>query len=129
MNPTGRTPILESALRTGFKKLGETQNWEFVFGGFVAAPAGVTGQPWTLETFLRLTDAGFAKVAMNFRLEPLPNGTTRLHTETRVFATDSSTRRVFTAYWRTILPGSAIIRRQWLKGIKARAEKRLSGAS
>jgi hypothetical protein len=121
MNPTSRTPILETALKTGFQKLAEAPNSEFVFGGFVAAPAGVGGRPWTIETFLNLADPGFAKVAMNFRLQPLPDGTTRLNTETRVQATDSGTRRVFAAYWRTILPGSAIIRVQWLKAIKRRA--------
>jgi hypothetical protein len=40
-----------------------------------------------------------------------------------VFATDPASLRSFTAYWRTILPGSAIIRRQWLAAIKRRAEK------
>jgi hypothetical protein len=122
MNPTSRVPILKAALDTGFKKLAETPESEFVFGAFVAAPPGVAGKPWTLETFLRLTDPGFAKVAMNFRLQPLPDGTTRLETETRVYATDSGTVRAFAAYWRTILPGSALIRVAWLRAIKRRAE-------
>jgi len=122
MNPTRRVPILQSALETGFKKLAETPESELVFGAFVAAPPGAAGEPWTLETFLRLVDPGFAKVAMNFHLQPLPDGTTRLHTETRVLATDSGTVRVFTAYWRTILPGSALIRVAWLRAIKRRAE-------
>ncbi len=122
MNPAARTPILVSALKS-FRKLGERPNEELVFGGFVAAPPGAAARDWTLEAYVALTDPGYAKVAMNFRLQPLPNGATRLHTETRVFATDSSMRRVFTVYWRTILPGSAIIRRQWLRAIKARAER------
>ena len=123
MNPASRTPILETAVKTSFKKLAETPNSEFVFGGFVAAPASVVGRPWTVETFVPLADPGFAKVAMNFRLQPLPDGTTRLETETRVQATDPGTLRVFAAYWRTIYPGSAIIRVQWLKAIKRRAER------
>lgn len=123
MNAASRTPILETAVKTSFKKLAEIQNSEFVFGGFVAAPAGVAGRPWTVETFVPLADPGFAKVAMNFRLQPLPDGTTRLDTETRVQATDFGTLRAFAAYWRTILPGSAIIRVQWLKAIKRRAEQ------
>lgn len=122
MNPESHRPILETALDSGFKKLAETPEREFVFGAFVAAPPTASGQPWTVETFVRLADPGFAKVAMNFRLLPLPNHLTRLETETRVFATDPRTVRVFAAYWRTILPGSAIIRREWLKGIKRRAE-------
>jgi hypothetical protein len=122
MNPTSRVPILKAALETGFKKLAETPESELVFGAFVAAPPGVAGKPWTVETFLRLADPGFAKVAMNFRLEPLPDGRTRLHTETRVLATDSGTVRVFAAYWRTIFPGSSLIRIAWLRAIKRRAE-------
>lgn len=122
MNPTSRVPILKTAVETGFKKLAETPGSEFVFGGFVAAPPGVAGTPWTVETFLRLADPGFAKVAMNFHLQPLPDGTTRLGTETRVLATDSGTVRVFAAYWRTILPGSSLIRIAWLRAIKRRAE-------
>lgn len=122
MNPPSRTPILTTAVETGFKKLAETPDWEFVVGAFVAAPPGVAGKPWTVETFLRLADPGFAKVAMNFRLHPLPDGTTRLFTETRVHATDPGTVRVFTAYWRTILPGSSLIRVAWLRAIKRRAE-------
>ncbi len=124
MNPASRTPIIETALKTSFRKLAERPNEELVFGGFVAAPAGAAARAWTLETYLALAEPGFAKVAMNFRLVPRTAGITRLETETRVYATDSSTRRVFTAYWRTILPGSALIRRQWLRAIRSRAENR-----
>jgi hypothetical protein len=46
----------------------------------------------------------------------------RLTTETRVLATDSRTRRLFAAYWRLILPGSALMRRTWLAAIRRRAE-------
>jgi hypothetical protein len=44
-------------------------------------------------------------------------------TETRVLATDEQTLKMFTAYWRTIFPGSAILRVTWLRAIKARAER------
>ena len=121
MNPTSRTPILESALKS-FRRLAERPNEELVFGGFVAAPAGTARRTWTTETFVGLTEPGFAKVAMNFRLAPLGDRRTRLDTETRVQVTDAWTLRVFAAYWRTIYPGSAIIRRSWLRAIKARAE-------
>lgn len=123
MNPASRTPILESALKS-FRTLAERPNEELVFGGFVAAPAGAAARAWTVETYVALTEPGFAKVAMNFRLVSRNPGTTVLETETRVYATDPGTRRVFTAYWRTILPGSAIIRRSWLRAIKTRAENR-----
>ncbi len=42
--------------------------------------------------------------------------------ETRVYATDASARRRFARYWRVIYPGSALIRRRWLRAMKRRAE-------
>jgi hypothetical protein len=64
---------------------------------------------------------GWIKVAMEFRLEPAAAGT-RLSTETRVVATDPRTRRLFTAYWLFIRPGSGAIRREVLRVIGDRAE-------
>jgi hypothetical protein len=49
-------------------------------------------------------------------------GWTRLTTETRVYATDASSRRRFAGYWRVIYPGSALIRRMWLRAVRERAE-------
>ena len=51
------------------------------------------------------------------------NGRSRLTTETRIFATDDVALGRFTAYWRIIFPGSAILRMTWLRAIKARAEQ------
>jgi len=65
---------------------------------------------------------GFALAAINFRLEDAGSGETLLTTETRVYATDASTRRKVAAYWRVIYPGSALIRVMWLRAIRARAE-------
>jgi hypothetical protein len=59
---------------------------------------------------------------MNFRIEPRGADACILFTETRVYATDSATRRTFKVYWRTIYPGSALIRLSWLRAIKRRAE-------
>ena len=58
---------------------------------------------------------------MNFAVTPHgPNGSI-VSTETRVFASSPSARRRFAAYWRVIYPGSAIIRRMWLRAIEKRA--------
>jgi hypothetical protein len=38
-----------------------------------------------------------------------------------VFANSPHARRRFAAYWRVIYPGSAIIRRMWLRAIQHRA--------
>jgi hypothetical protein len=122
MNPPAGKPILETALRTGFHTLGETPDVELVFGALIIAPPAAAQKKWTADVFAALAEPGYAKVAMNFRVEPRGAGTCVLHTETRVFATDAASRRAFTPYWRTIYPGSALIRRMWLRAVKARAE-------
>jgi hypothetical protein len=58
---------------------------------------------------------------MNFRVTPDGAGGSMVSTETRVFASDASARRRFAAYWRLIYPGSATIRRMWLRAIERRA--------
>jgi hypothetical protein len=122
LNPAPGKPLLESAVRTGFRMLAQTANREVVFGGFVVAPAHAIRSQWTEPAYIALEEPGFAKVAMNFRLEPRGASACVLSTETRVYATDAATRRIFKVYWRTIYPGSAIIRRSWLGAIKRRAE-------
>ena len=122
LNPPLDVPILKTALETSFRKLGEQPNVEIVFGGFTAAPREALTRHWTPEAFAALDDPGYAKIAMNFRLSPSRKGT-HLQTETRVYATDAATRRMFTVYWRMIYPGSALIRLSWLRAIKARAER------
>lgn len=124
MNPAAGKPLLESAVRTGFRKLAEVPNREFVFGGFVVAPPGAGARAWTAESYAALNEEepGFAKVGMNFRVEPRGPDASVLFTETRVYATDAATCRIFKVYWRTIYPGSALIRVSWLRAIKRRAE-------
>jgi hypothetical protein len=58
---------------------------------------------------------------MNFKLDADEAGGTRLSTETRVFASSPAARRRFALYWRVIYPGSALIRRMWLRAIERRA--------
>ena len=67
---------------------------------------------------------GWIKAGMEFRLEPVPAGTL-LSTETRVLATDPTTRRAFAVYWFVIRPGSSAIRREVLKVVARRAESSL----
>jgi hypothetical protein len=122
LNPASGTSILETAMRSGFRLIAETPDVELVLVTFVAAPPAASSREWTRDAFVSLRTPGFAKAAMNFRLEPRGPGQTVLHTDTRVLATDSRTRRVFAAYWRTIAPGSDVIRRGWLRAIKRRAE-------
>jgi hypothetical protein len=58
---------------------------------------------------------------MNFLVTPDGQDGSFVSTETRVFANNAAARRRFAAYWRLIYPGSAMIRRMWLRAIVRRA--------
>lgn len=126
--PPPRRPILEVALRTGFVLLAEEPDRELVLGAIVCcSPADAQRLLPRLRTgggpaFSALREPRVATAAMNFALEDEGGGWTRLTTETRVHATDAAAGRLFATYWRVIYPGSALIRRGWLRAIKARAE-------
>jgi hypothetical protein len=90
-------PIIDVALRSGFRMLIDDAPRELVIGSRVAP-----------RTF----------AVMNFRVA----GAGLVRTETRVFARTDTARRKFAIYWRFIRPGSGIIRRSWLEAIKSRAE-------
>jgi len=117
--PSPTQPLLDVALRSGFVLLGETTVKELVIGTVVCcAPARLR----TAEDFVALDRAGYARAAMDFRIEDLGNGLTSLTTETRVCAVGADVRRRFGVYWSLIYPGSSIIRSSWLAAIRRRAE-------
>jgi hypothetical protein len=124
LNAPDDQPILDVAARSGFILLADTDR-EMTYGTVVAAPRGSRPSAEQLDAawFDRLAGPGVAKAALNFVVEPDGVAHTRLTTETRVFATDRRTARAFTAYWRTIFPGSWILRITWLDAIARRAEK------
>lgn len=123
LNAPERMPILEVATRTSFLLLAEQPGREIVIGTLVAAPPGwrPPERP-TPEGFRALRHPGFALAAMNFLIEEAGPDDCIVTTETRVYATDAATCRRFAGYWRIIYPGSALIRRMWLRAIKQRAE-------
>jgi hypothetical protein len=129
LNPPPHVPLLNVATRTSFLVLAEEPDREIVLGTLVAAPPGwrPSGKPTPdgfRAFFVPTNHPGFAPAAMNFRIEDAGPAACTLTTETRVYATDASTRRRFALYWRVIYPGSALIRRMWLRAIARRAESR-----
>ena len=120
-------PFLQQALRNGFTLLAEAPNQELVLG--------TIGQFWKLtgsvpvrltepSEFLTFNHPDYAKAAMNFSLDETPgNSRVSVRTETRIVVPDPATRKKFARYWRVIYPGSALIRRMWLRAIKRRAEQ------
>jgi hypothetical protein len=122
LNAPESLPILEVATRTSFLLLAREADREVVVGTLVAVPPGFRRPSTpTPDWYRALSGPGYAKAVMSFVVHPDGAGS-RVTTETRVFATDASTRRRFAAYWRVIYPGSAVIRRMWLRAIKRRAE-------
>ena len=120
LNAPAHRPILDVALSTTFVSLASDINREIVVGTTVIAPPGAA-VPRTPDEFRTFSALGFAIAALNFRIEAQPDGASLLTTDTRVFATDPSSRRRFARYWSLIYPGSALIRRQWLIAVEKRA--------
>jgi hypothetical protein len=94
---------------------------------------GLIGEFWKLrrgrrvtvrgrEHFMNFNDPGFAVSTLSFHIDPLNRGV-RVTTVTRVRTTDLEARRAFGRYWRVIGTGSAVLRRTWLRAVKARAER------
>jgi hypothetical protein len=115
-------PLLDGFTRGGFFVLAERPD-ELVFG--------VVGRFWTLDggieriaasDFVTFAEPGFAKAVFNFHVREVAGGTV-LTTETRITGTDEDARRSFRRYWRIVMPGSALIRRAWLRAIRKRAER------
>jgi hypothetical protein len=114
--------ILDQMTRGGFTLLDERAD-ELVLGvvgRFWTANGGI--RPVTRDEFVPFDEPGFAKAVVNFRVEGVPGGTV-LTTETRIRGTDDEASKKFRRYWRIVMPGSALIRRAWLRAIRRRAER------
>ncbi len=122
LNAPERLPLLEVATRTSFLLLGEVPGREILVGTVVSAPAGARPPARPTPDEFKAMNATGAKAIMNFLIEEDVAGICLVKTETRVCATDVAARRRFAVYWRVIYPGSALIRRMWLRAIRLRAE-------
>jgi hypothetical protein len=115
-------PLLAQMERGGFVLLTERAD-EVVLGiagRFWELGSGV--RPLSAAEFARFAEPGCARAAIDFRVEQAGSGC-RLTTETRIEGTDENARRTFGRYWRVVHPGSALIRREWLRAIRRRAER------
>ena len=115
----GATPLFETMRDSGFTM-------------FIDEPldvvVGQIGKFWQLTEpeqhgvesvadFRSFQNPGWCKTALDLRCRP-ERGGTRIMTETRIQATDPATRRRFRVYWTLIMPGSALIRRNWLAAVQ-----------
>lgn len=114
-------PMLEQLTRSGFVVLADGPD-EIVLGTvgrFWALDSGIRSV--SRDEFVAFEVPGFAKAVMNFHVREAPGGTV-LTTETRIAGTDEQARKKFRRYWRIVMPGSALIRRAWLRAIRKRAQ-------
>jgi hypothetical protein len=99
----------------------ETSEREFVMFGAVNTRLRRAAGVHTAQEFIDYREDGAVKTAFDFRAEDAGGGWTTITTETRMMVHSDSTRGL-AIYWRLIVPGSGLLRRQWLGGIKRRAE-------
>ena len=97
------------------------------------AATAMVGRPWqlrpepgpevgNLQDVADFGEPGWLKYGMDFSLEELPTGHTRVATTTMCEPTDESARRRFRPYWLLIRPFSGLIRRDMLHAIARRAQ-------
>jgi len=119
---------LDGMLKWGFVLLADKPSQEFVIG--------LIGRFWTpmpqiqhlnAGAFVPFDQPGFAKVAANMTFFPRDDGIVQVATETRVRCSDVKSRLYFRLYWLLISPFSGLIRKEWLRLIKQRAEARSIG--
>jgi hypothetical protein len=124
--PYGRSRRItrEALERAGVAFLEEDPECEMVIGlvGKFWRPDGGL-RPIRADEFREFNEPGYAKCAWNFLLTDIPGGC-RVDTQTRVLATDASSRRKFKAYWTLIAPFSGWIRGEMLRALRARVVPR-----
>jgi hypothetical protein len=94
---------------------------------FGAAKVGERRRPEVHDPqeFVGYRERGAVKMAFDFTVEDSGEGWSTVSTETRVAALGEAAGRGMGRYWRLIVPGSGLLRRQWLDGIRRRAESAL----
>jgi hypothetical protein len=114
---------LDGMLKWGFVLLADVPLQEIVFGliGRFWTPSARI-QRVTAEAFAGFDRQGYAKVVGNIAFVPQSDEHVRVSTETRVHCLGDASRRYFRLYWLLIGPFSGIIRREWLRLIKQKAE-------
>ena len=126
-----RKPFLAQMLDAGFVPLGEEPGRELVvgtIGRFWELSGGAAPAIGDARAFAAFDRPDYAKAMLNFTVGERPQGGAVIRTETRIAIPDPAARRKFGRYWRVIYPGSALIRRVWLRAIKRRAERGRSSA-
>jgi len=112
--------ILDTFLASGYLFGGSEHEIVMCGGANVRAKRRLEAR--TVQEFADDREQGGVKIAYDFKVEDAGGGWSKISAETRVVALDDLTRRGMGRYWRLIVPGSGLLRLQWLEGIKKRAE-------
>ena len=120
------TTLMEQMQSIGWVVLAERPSRQVVFGSVT--------QPWEAtpvfrsipaDQFRDFAEPGYVKIAWTLRADPIDNGHTLFHTETRVCTTDEQARDRFRTYWSFVAPGVELIRLAMLQPLKRAAEGRV----
>lgn len=93
---------------------------------------GAVTKPWQAnpvfraiapEEFAAFAEPDYVKIVWTLRADPSADGGSTFRSETRVVATDPSSRKKFRWYWSFLSPGIILIRAAMLPGIAAEAER------
>jgi hypothetical protein len=112
--------ILDSFAASGY--LSASSEREVVMFGVWNAREQRRPDVRTQQQFVDYRERGAVKTAFDFSVQDASDGWSEISTETRVLAVGDTTCRGMGRYWRLIVPGSGLLRLQWLEGIKRRAE-------
>ena len=118
-------PFVDSFLASGYLIGGNER--EIAIFGVVDVRAKRRPEVHSLPELAAYRKPGGVVTAFDFIVEDAGDGWSNIFAETRMMATDDATCRGAGRYWRLIVPGSGLLRLQWLEGIKGRAE-RLAGS-
>ena len=121
---TAAKPILDTARGEQFLLLEDTPA-ELVMGlaGRFWTPSGGRVPLRTPQEFAAFETPGYAKAAINFRIEPIGEQRFCIITETRIVTYGRAATVKFGLYWwLAVRWGSGWIRMLWLRAIRQRAE-------
>ncbi len=111
--------IVDSFLQSGY--FSADSEHEIVILGVWNARANRRPDVHSFREIADYREQGAVKMAFDFTVEEAGEAWSAITTETRVQVLDDASRG-FAQYWRLIVPGSGLLRLQWLEGIKRRAE-------
>jgi hypothetical protein len=118
-------PFLELARQIGWGLLDSVPGREVVFGAVTQPWRGdVRFRSLAPERFATFDSAGYAKIVWSMAIDSLGPARSRVRTETRVETTDPMSRARFRRYWSIYSPGIVLIRRESLRLIGDKAERR-----